>query len=330
MSPHHLTWTIEESVVPGRLDRLLVQHLQDVSRAYLMRFIEAGQVLVDGETAKKSVIVGPGQKVEIRNFLHPSEQELVPNHKIPVRVIGQTDDFYVIDKPAGIHSHAINYDQDSTLANILLARFPETKGVGDDPLRPGIVHRLDSDTSGLLIVARSQKAYKQFRQLFHDRAIYKEYAALVIGEFPYLSKTWTWPIAHHPNAIQKMIVTTNETQAERHKAKDAITHAYLEKRFEKYSLMRVVIETGRMHQIRVHLAHAGFPVAGDPIYRKGGDRARDTLAPKRQLLHAHRLRFTWKDEDYEFVSPLPADFQKAFAELQPAARRSTLSVRPNA
>jgi 23S rRNA pseudouridine1911/1915/1917 synthase len=311
----HREVIVPENTEPMRVDRFLASALADVSRHYLDDYFDERKVLLDGRPCRNSATVQPGQCIVIRNFVHPTDRHLKPNPNVGAKVIFAHRDFLILNKAAGVPSHANSYDDRETVSNYVLAAYPETRNVGDDPLRPASVHRLDTDTSGLLIVALNQKAFIALQTLFRERRVEKTYLAIIIGKFPFESKTITWPLAHHPKSIQKMVVVSNARDFERLKARDAVTHVHTHARFEGYTLLRVNIETGRMHQIRTHLAYEKFPVSGDPLYRKGGDRAKDHLDSPRQMLHAWKLRFPYGGEDIDVTAPLPSDFKAALSKL---------------
>lgn len=314
-----LHWNVEAADSGLRLDRFVTtktaQVFPKVSRSYILSYLEKGRVTVNGKQCRKSTPVETGQNVTIQDFIDPSTRQLQPYPDLAIQIIHQNKDFLVLHKPAGIPSHAISYEDKNTVCNWLLAHFPEVREVGEDDLRPGIVHRLDTDTSGLFLAALNKKSFDSLRQLFHDRAITKEYRALVQGRFPFDQKTIQWPIAHHPKAIHKMIVTPNPMEAERLKARDATTHVTTLQRWKDYSFLKVGIETGRTHQIRVHLAFEGHPISGDLVYRKEGERQRDWLKPSRQMLHASHLSFKYKSKQFKFNLDIPEDFKSVISQL---------------
>jgi 23S rRNA pseudouridine1911/1915/1917 synthase len=238
--------------------------------------------------------------------------DLLPQD-IPVGIVYQDDDIVVVDKPAGLSVHPGPGHPDGTLVNALLARCPDIRGVGGE-LRPGIVHRLDRDTSGLLVVAKSQLAHQRLTEQMKLRAITKEYQAVAVGMVTPDTGTIDAPIARHPYHRQRMAVVED--------GRAARTHYRTAENLNGHTLLTVSLETGRTHQIRVHLAHIGFPVLGDQVY----GRASQIL--DRQFLHAARLGFHHPitGEWSEHESPLPPKLARTLREL----RNSPGSVASNA
>ncbi|MFC1890296.1 pseudouridine synthase, partial [Thermodesulfobacteriota bacterium] len=198
---------------PERLDRFLHSLFPDISRAYLQQVIKRGTVLLNGKKAKKGETVCSGDEVIIVEMVHPDERRIGPNDRIDLPVVHKEADFAVIDKPAGLPTHPNNYEDRNTVANAMLAMHPEIEDVGEDRLRPGIVHRLDTNTSGLLAVALTQQAYTHLRKQFDERKVRKEYLALVLGDPPPDGEI-DLPLAHHPTDPRRMRVfsATNEVE----------------------------------------------------------------------------------------------------------------------
>ena len=236
-----------------------------------------------------------------------------------IRVIYQEIDFLVLDKPAGIAVHHGAGVRGNTLTDWLTKRYPETKTVGDDPkTRPGIVHRLDKDTSGVMLVARNQRAFENLKQLFKERRVEKTYLALAVGVPKRRSGLIASPIGRPARRP-----TRRATRGELQGARSALTEYRFLERLNGYSLLEVRPKTGRMHQIRVHLAAIGHPVAGDPTY--GGARA--TLPGLRhQFLHASSLEFSYPGgRRLRFESPLPPELNAVLKELRKQRRRGNIS-----
>ena len=300
-----------------RLDKFLAGLFPDISRAYLQGIIGEGLVLHNGRPGKKSTPVLEGDEILVRELLHPDERALEPNGSLPLPVVHERDTFLVVDKPAGMPTHPIRYDETETLVNALLARHPEVLDVGDSRLRSGIVHRLDVGTSGLLMIARTGPAFDHLRGLFHARRVFKEYMALVVGKIG-SGGTIETPIAHDPRSARRMMVCTEPEAARELKARDAHTAYTVERRFDGYTLLRIRIRTGRMHQIRIHLASIGHPVAGDPVYLGPRFRSLDGTGLDRQFLHAARLGFESPESGggpLLFESPLAADLEAVLERL---------------
>ncbi|MBI2941676.1 MAG: RluA family pseudouridine synthase [Chloroflexi bacterium] len=288
-------------VAPGetetRLDRLLTRELPDLSRSSIKRLIESGHVRVDGQPARASWRPVPGARITVE-VPPPVPTTLVPR-ELPLRIIYRDDDVLVIDKPPGLVVHPAPGHAQDTLVNALIALEPALHA--GEPLRPGIVHRLDKDTSGLIVVARNERALRELQGQMQRRQVRKEYLALV-RDFPDPARalpergTIEAPIGRHPRERQRMAVVE--------RGRPARTHFVVRERSPGYALVEVQLETGRTHQIRVHLAAIGHPVAGDPIYGTAGE-----LGLGRQFLHAWHLGFARPSDGawVELESPLPAD-----------------------
>ena len=291
-----------------RLDAILARAFPDLSRSFVQRLVELGQVTLDGRTAKASAKPRAGQTISLV-VPPPTPSELLPR-ELPLAIIYEDADVLVIDKPAGLVVHPAPGHADDTLANALRHRYPDLAIGGE--LRPGIVHRLDKDTSGLLVIAKSDRAMADLVGQMKARTMLKEYVALVHGDpsrrAGSTGDAWTVidaPIGRHPRDRQRMAVVTG--------GREARTHFAVESRLGRYTLVRARLETGRTHQIRVHLASIGHPLVGDATYAPG----RETLGLDRQFLHAARLGFRLPGDGREvvFESPLPADLQRVLDRL---------------
>ncbi len=292
---------IPESLAGERLDRI-VALLADVSRADATTVIANGGVMVDGEVAVTGKIrLRAGQEVEIDPSSLPVEEMPGPDASIPLNVVFADEHVIVIDKAPGVVVHPAAGHKGGTLVNALLARFPEIADVGD-PQRPGIVHRLDVGTSGLLVVARSDDAYESLVDQLSDHDVERRYVALAWGRFDAPVGTVDAPIGRDPRDPLRMAVVAT--------GKEARTHFRVEQSFTEpeLSLVTCELETGRTHQIRVHLAAIGHPVAGDGTY--GGQRP--GWVAERPFLHAARLSFRHPatGEVVTFDSELPADLRE--------------------
>lgn len=223
----------------------------------------------------------------------------------------------VIDKPAGWPAVFVREGKERTVAAWLLEQIPEQASVGMRPAEAGLVHRLDNDTSGLLLAARMGEAFSSLRRQFEEGAVEKGYRALVLGDPP-PEGTIDAPIAHHPRKGKKMVVCESEARAAELKGRAARTAYRVIERFERYSLISVTIATGVRHQIRAHLASIGHPIAGDLLYQNARARARDDLSLTRQFLHASRLSFVHpvSGTPISFSSDLPADLRAALSVLR--------------
>lgn len=279
------------------------------SRAEAQRLIAAGRVLVDGAEVRKRHTVAAGETIVVRP-LEPEPSTLVPDGDVPFRVAYRDDDLVIVDKPAGVVVHPSRGHAAGTLVHGLLALGAAG---GDDPTRPGIVHRLDRDTSGLLVVARTHRAHRRLQQMLRDRRIERRYLALVHGDPP-PALTVDRPIARHPRDRTRMAVVAG--------GRPSVTHLFVLERIGPYALCEVRLETGRTHQIRVHLEAVGLPVVGDPAYGRRAER----LGLDRQFLHARSLRFPHPEDPERIVeatSPLPDDLERALER----ARREAAALR---
>lgn len=291
----------------GRLDRYLAQALPDLSRAQAQRLIRQGRVALEGGIVKPSTPVGPGMRVVVR--IPPSSPDELSPQLIPLQVVYEDEDLLVVDKPAGMVVHPAHGHQEGTLVNALLARYPDL-AVGDAG-RPGIVHRLDRDTSGLMVVAKTEAALEHLRRQFKGRSVRKTYKALVCGRPPSSEGVIEAPVGRDPRRRQRMAVIAG--------GRSARTYYELLETFAGYSLLAVSPETGRTHQIRVHLAWLGAPVAGDQVYGKErGRRGKRGLGLARQFLHAWRLSFERLGGEgmVTFESPLPPDLEQVLTGLR--------------
>ena len=264
------------------------------SRARAQRLIDAGQVTVDGEPRPKRHRLGGGERVEVDE----SDPRPEPGaEEAPVRVVYEDDRLLVVDKPAGIVVHPAPGHRSGTLAQALAGR---ARG-GGEGWRAGIVHRLDRDTSGLLVVAKDDEAHRRLKALLQARAIRREYLALVEGRPPARSGTIDAPLGRDRRDRTRVSVQTDAPRA-------AVTHFEVERALPRATLLRVRLETGRTHQIRAHLRAIGHPVAGDPRYGTRG-----LYGLQRQFLHAARLAFAHPatGEAIEVESPLPPDLEAA-------------------
>ncbi len=321
MSPaRDVTLSVPAEAAGRRLDVFLAGALGDgVSRSLAARLVRDGQVLVDGRPATKGAEVTPGSVVLVRHWIPPGEREVPANPELPVHVVHEDADVIVVDKPAGLPSHPNRYEDERTLVSFLLARHPEIRSVGEDPLRPGIAHRLDSDTSGLLVAARTGAAYAALRAQFDARRVEKEYLALVLGVPRQLAGDIDVPLGHHPSDPRKMVAVTGERVRTRGQPRTALTRYEVIERFgSEFALLRVQTLTGRMHQIRVHLDAIGHPIAGDSLYLGPRRRKRDSSGLDRQFLHAARLAFDHPTRGgrIELRSALPPDLEAALERLR--------------
>jgi len=288
-----------------RLDRVVVDHLADTSRSFVQRLIDAGDVLVNGEQRRPSYKVGEGDLIEVHAPVPEDPVEVTPAD-ILIPIAYEDDDIIVFDKPPGLVVHPAPGHKDSTLVNAFRWLRPENVQPGTE--RPGIIHRLDKDTSGLIVVAKNERSRLHLLRVWQRREVRKEYTALVIGAFPEDQAKVDAPIDRDPNNRKRMAVVPG--------GKPAVSHLKVVERLPGFTLMDIEIETGRTHQIRVHCAFTGHAVAGDRTY--GG--YRQNIPLERQFLHARRLRFHLPDgRPIDLSSPLPPDLQHVLDDLRERA-----------
>lgn len=315
------TLTTTDADSGQRLDRWLTEQLPAQSRSTIQRWIKEGHVQVDGAAARASHKLETGQQISV---VIPQVVD-VPDleaQALPLTVLYEDTDLLVIDKAAGMVVHPAPGHEDGTLVNAILHHCPTLEGVGGER-RPGIVHRLDKETSGLIVVAKHDRALQQLQAQFKARTVYKEYLALVEGRIEPAKGRINAPIGRHPVDRKRQAILPADAQSGSTSGRHAITDYYTQNVYTlpgqssnmvaRFSLVRVVLHTGRTHQIRVHLAWRNHPIVGDTLY--GYRRSRLPLT--RQFLHAHklRLRLPSTEEEREFVAPLPGDLAAVLATL---------------
>ena len=308
-----------QAVIPGdvsgaRLDRVLGTLFPDHSRSAMARLIDEGHVTLDGQAAvKSSQRVEAGQLVEVR-FPPAVATDVVPQD-IRLKVLYEDSDVVVIDKPPGLVVHPAAGHADQTLVNALLFHVHDLSGVGGE-LRPGIVHRLDKDTSGVMVIAKNDEAHRKLTDAWGTDKVRKEYLALVYGTPGVAKGTIDAPIGRDPNDRKRMAIVRN--------GRAAITDYEVREQYRYVCLLHCSLRTGRTHQIRVHLKHLGHPIVGDPVYsgpqwRGIPDRKmqRAVASMDRQALHAARLTFPHPRTGVPVVveAPMPADMARVLAEL---------------
>ena len=287
-----------------RIDRYVAAMVPDLSRSYARQLIEDAHILLNERDVRPSTPVRAGDVVVVRRPL-AQPTDLVAED-IALNVVYEDADVVVIDKPAGMVVHPAPGHLSGTLVNALLARYPDITVSGN--LRPGIVHRLDRDTSGLLVVARNDRARHHLQAQQQARTMLKVYLAVVEGRFKELEGVIDAPIARHPVDRKRMAIVAE--------GRPARTHWRVLEELGEYTLIEARLETGRTHQIRVHFAYKSRPILADPLY--GPRKPRTTFGLTRQFLHAHRLGFVLPATGawVEFESPLPPDLQAALEKLR--------------
>jgi 23S rRNA pseudouridine1911/1915/1917 synthase len=302
-----------------RVDLYLRDRLPDYSRAMLQKLVKAGSVMVNGRAAKSSTVLRSGDAVHI-TLPRLSPQEALPEN-IPLAIVYEDDQFIAVNKQAGLIVHPARGHWNGTLINALLWHARQTNGTlstGSDPWRPGIIHRLDRDTTGLILIGKTDEAHWRLAGQFERRTIKKTYLAIVHGEMELESDLIDAPLAIHPRMREKYAV--------RHDVgKPAQTVWQVKERFKGYTLLELFPKTGRTHQLRVHLSHIGHPIVGDTMYGGKQITTRDLLGETRitkdetqnadvplitrQALHAHRLQFVHptKFTRMHLEAPMPPD-----------------------
>ena len=290
--------------VNKRIDAYMAEKYEDISRVAIQRLIETGKILVNGKKVKASY------KVQVNDKITMEEEKAVEielkAQDIPVEIIYEDRDIIVVNKPKGMVVHPANGNPDGTLVNAIMAICKDSlSGIGGE-IRPGIVHRLDKDTSGILIVAKNDKAHINLSEQIKEHKVKKTYIALVKGIVKENNATINMPIGRSEKDRKKMAVTK--------KGKEAITHFKVLKRYDKYTLLEINIETGRTHQIRVHLSQIGYPIVGDEVYSKG----KNEWNIKGQCLHAKSLDFKHPvtNENMHLEAKIPQYFEKILEELK--------------
>ena len=296
-----------------RIDKLLTSRYPQYSRTYFQKIIDEGYVLLNGETVKKRSIPEEGDEIEVCFPLTP-ESPLQPE-PIPLEIIYEDEYFLAVNKPAGMVVHPAPGHRSGTFVNALLHHCKQISSL--DPLRPGIVHRLDKDTSGILVAAKTVEAHQKFIQKFSGREMEKLYLAICVGKPK--SGILSAPIGRHPVHRKEMAVLPD--------GKEAVTEIQVAAFNEKLSLAILKPKTGRTHQIRVHLKHLNAPVLGDETY--GSTRTNQNLGTTRQLLHAYRLTFIHPitHAKINLSAPLPEDMKHWLQTLcGPTLCQSALSL----
>ena len=307
-----LTLTVPDDAEAVRLDRYLASLLPDHSRSQIQRLIKEGRVRVAGRETKANQSVKTGQHIAV-DLPEPLESTLRPE-ALPLTILYQDPDIVVVDKPAGMVVHPAAGHESGTLVNALLHHIDDLSGIGGEK-RPGIVHRLDRGTSGLMVVAKHDRAHQELARQFHDREVEKQYLALVWGRVE-AGRRINLPLGRDPGNRKKM-------SARSRRSREAVTRIVrVEHLGQALTLAAVAIHTGRTHQIRVHLSAIGHPIVGDALYggvhrRVAGD-LRAVTHLERPFLHAAQLTFTHPVDGrrMEFTSDLPDDLRRVLDELR--------------
>ena len=289
-----------------RVDKYIAEAVPDLSRAAVQRLMDEGRILVNGSAVKPSHRLELGDTISV--LIPPPKTTEIVAETIPLDVVYEDSDIIVVNKPAGMVVHPAFGHVGGTLVNAVLAHCPDLSGVGGE-LRPGIVHRLDKDTSGLIVVAKGDTALRNLQAQFKGREVRKVYLALAEGHVTPATGLIDAPIGRDPKARKKMAVVAKG-------GREAQTEYQVRENYEAHTLVEAHPLTGRTHQIRIHMAFIGHPIAGDPIYGFRKQRARSP----RLFLHAARLgfRLPGSGEWREFQAPLPADLAAVLEDMRRA------------
>ncbi|MCX6781675.1 MAG: RluA family pseudouridine synthase [Candidatus Magasanikbacteria bacterium] len=302
---------VDQESAGTRLDVFLSDKLE-ISRSQIQKMIDNKQIGVDGNTPKKYgeklrdediiSIASANKKTSAQKMKKQADEKGFPKPEI----IAETPDYIIVNKPAGLLTHPTEANEKSSLAGWIVKKFPAIKKVGDDPMRPGIVHRLDKEASGLLVIARTQKMFNHLKEQFKNRTIDKEYIVLVHGR---VDKDWdeiNFPIGRSETADKMAAMPQTVRGQPTESGKEAKTEFFVEKRFVNFTLLHVKIHTGRMHQIRTHMLAYNRPVVGDPLYfQKKQKRVWDEKCG-RLFLHSAKLGFkNLVGDEVEYKSPMP-------------------------
>lgn len=302
LSDQAQVYVVLEEQVGQRLDRFLVAVLDGLSRTAVQHLISDGLARVNGRTSKAGYLLRSRDTITISAPLAEHQMPNTPSLPASLDIVYEDQDLLVVNKPVGIVVHPARGHLGDTLLDMLLARYLD-KGQFDDEERPGIVHRLDKDTSGLLIVAKNARAQDALVEQMKQHTIVKRYLALVEGVVPLDAGSIDAPIGRDPRYRQQMAITATGSR-------EARTHFRVVQRFSHHTLLLLQLETGRTHQIRVHLRAIGYPIVGDPVYGPTGKR--NKLPLSRQFLHAYQLAFTHPitGQRLELEAPLPEDLEQ--------------------
>ncbi|KRN88844.1 RluA family pseudouridine synthase [Ligilactobacillus ceti] len=284
----------------GRLDKVLADAFPEFTRSQIKKLLTAQKVMVNQQQTKARYAVKPGDVITLEE---PEVIEIkMEPEDMPLDIVYEDDDVLVVNKPQGMVVHPAPGHPNHTLVNGLLAHT--TLAQFNEDMRPGIVHRIDKDTSGLLMVAKSPRAYYALTEQLREKTNVREYVALVHGRMKYDQGTINAPIGRNPKERKEQAVVAN--------GRPAVTHYEVLKRYRNYTLVKCILETGRTHQIRVHLKYIGHPLVGDPLYGP-----RKTIAGAGQFLHAGKLGFKHPgtDEELIFEKEMPEIFQRTLQRL---------------
>jgi 23S rRNA pseudouridine1911/1915/1917 synthase len=312
------TFVLPEDVSPAgpRADKWLSDQFGGISRSQIQSWFRESRVLSDGRPLRGAERLRPGQTLDV-SVPPPEEEEILQGEDLPLEILHEDEEIVVVNKSPGTVVHPAPGHKTGTLIHALLHAYPDLAGVGEDPMRPGLVHRLDADTSGVILFARNNEALAELQRQFKAREICKEYQCISKGVPQQAAGKVDLPIGRHPKDRKRQAVNGEG-------AREALTRYQLEEGLARGTASRFLIriETGRTHQIRVHMAHIGHPVLGDTVY--GGRFAQlggGWPDAPRQMLHAFRLRLQHpiRNVPLQFEAPLPGDMQDCLESLRKPA-----------
>ena len=310
-------FSIDRNTEGQRIDRYLSDELEDRSRSYIQKIMKEGYVKVNQKPVKSNYRLSFGDSVEV-TLPEAKEPDIVPEN-IPLDILYEDQDIIMINKPKQMVVHPAPGHYSGTLVNALMYHCGDELSGINGCMRPGIVHRIDMDTTGSLVVCKNDKAHQSLSEQLKVHSIRRIYVAIVHGNIKEDSGTVNAPIGRHPTDRKKMSTHCKN-------GRDAVTHYKVLERFGDYTYIQCELETGRTHQIRVHMQYAKHPLVGDPVYTANGPKdARAQLGLKRQFLHSFRIRFIHPEtsEELEFADNLPRDLDEALRSLGDRSRGMT-------
>ncbi len=302
--------TITDEMKGTRLDLVLSAALEDFSRSFIQKLFENGKITVDGQVCREKKLKASAGSTVVIEIPEPEKLQ-VEAEDIPLDIVYEDEDVLVVNKPAGMVVHPAPGNYTGTLVNALMHHCGDELSSINGVIRPGIVHRIDKDTSGLLMVAKNDKAHNSLSQQLADHSITRRYRAIVFSNIKEDEGTVDKPIGRDPkNRLRNAVTELN--------SKNAVTHYKVLERYGTFTLIEARLETGRTHQIRVHMSYLKHPLLGDELYGPVKSKAASKLGAKRQMLHAGVLGFVHPStgEHMEFESPLPGDFENLIEKLR--------------